>query len=73
MWTNRQFNEPKRYGAYTCFGTVNKNTPHEVRTKFTAFWNGERFTDKDGDDLTQIDESAEWWFDMDKVANPIEL
>ena len=70
MFVHRNDRKPTRHGAYHCFGTINRLTPHEKRTKFVAFWDGECFVDKDGEDLTEINNSVEWWFDIDMVDNP---
>ena len=70
LWVPK--NQPPQYhGAYTCFGTLHKGDAHEVRTTFDAYWNGDRWTDKDGEDLTYINESVEYWFDFSRVANPL--
>lgn len=70
MYINRNDQAPEHTGMYNVFGTVNKGTAHEFTGKFTAFWNGEAFTDKDGEDLIGINDSVEFWFDMSWVADP---
>lgn len=70
MYINRNDQTPVHTGMYNVFGTVNKGTAHEFTGKFTAFWNGEAFTDKDGEDLIGINDSIEFWFDMSWVADP---
>ena len=73
MWINRQDQKPKFDGTYTVFGSVNKGTEHETDCRFTAYWdNGlEAFTDKDGEDLTYIDEGVKFWFEFNEVPNPV--
>jgi hypothetical protein len=72
MWINRNEQQPQHTGAYTCFGTLHKgDVHHEVRTTFEAYWNNHKFVDKDGEDLTYINESVEYWFDFSKVENPV--
>lgn len=73
MWTDIKKEQPTHDGSYTVFGTVNKGTEHEINSKFTAYWckQSKSFTDKDGEDLTGINEGVKFWFDFSKVAHPI--
>ena len=73
MWINRQEQKPKFDGTYAVFGTVSKGTEHETDCRFTAYWdNGlEAFTDKDGEDLTYINEGVKFWFDFNEVPDPV--
>lgn len=73
MWTDINKKQPTHHGAYTVFGTVNKGTEHETKCMFTAYWceQSKSFTDKDGEDLTGINEGVKFWFDFSKVADPI--
>ncbi len=72
MWTNRKHQKPKYRGCYTVFGTVNKGTEYETNQRFKAYWDNidEIFTDKDGEDLTGINEGIIFWFDFSKVPDP---
>ncbi len=73
MWINRQEKTPKSDGAYCVFGTKYKGTEYENNCRFTAYWDNEQevFTDKDGEDLTYINESVRFWFDFEEVPNPV--
>lgn len=72
MWNNYSKKNPDSYGAFLVFGTVNKGTNHQQRTKFIAFWDGEQFVDREGEDLTYINESVEYWFDFGSITDPEE-
>jgi hypothetical protein len=70
-WVDRKERQPKYAGAVTCFGTLYKGTEHEVKTSFAAYWDGDsRFVDKNGEDLTYINESVEYWLDLTQVPDP---
>jgi len=72
MWVNRNDKNPEYDGAVKVFGTVNKGSEHETKTKFNTHWDESRgvFTDSDGEDLTGIDEGVEYWWDFSQVADP---
>lgn len=72
MWINRKEQTPPTDGAYPVFGKINKGTEHENKCRFTAYWdNGlNAFTDKDGEDLTGIDEGVEFWLDFSDIPDP---
>ena len=59
MWIKRNTDSPPADGPYTVFGTVNAGTPYEQKSRFVAYWNSSQhaFVDKDGEDLTGINES----------------
>jgi hypothetical protein len=71
MWKNINSEKPTRRGHYYCFGTIYKGTEFEKQSKFSAYWQGDSFTDKDGDDFTHINESAEYWFDFSLIPTPL--
>ena len=73
MWTDINKKQPTHHGAYNVFGTVNKGTEYETNCMFTAYWceQSKSFTDRDGEDLTGINEGVKFWFDFSKVADPI--
>lgn len=72
MWKNIKQERPTHYGHYYCFGTRWKNTKDEERRVFSAYYQDDEncFTDEDGDDFTNINESVEYWFDFSSVPNP---
>jgi hypothetical protein len=69
-WVKAIEEKPNGKGFFKCFGTLNKGTKHEKRTYFDAFYDGDRFVDKDGEDLIGINESVEYWFDFSTIKNP---
>lgn len=73
MWKNRRFNLPEKSGVCLVFGTVNKGTKHENKEPFFAFWDSSKkhFSDLEGEDLTGINDSVEFWFDLSQISNPI--
>ncbi len=70
MWKEIKKEKPTHTGFINCFGTVNVGTDFECRGIFTAFYNGDSFTDRDGEDLIGINECVECWFDFSQVNNP---
>lgn len=72
MWKKIKNDKPKKTGFVKVYGTVNKRTEHQTKTKFDAFWNGSEFTDKEGEDYVGLNKSVVFWFDFDEVENPAE-
>lgn len=70
MWIDIKQEKPKGQKPYVCYGIVNIDTPFEDKARFEAFWNGEKFTDKDGEDLIGINEGVKYWWCFRDVQNP---
>lgn len=70
MWKKISEEKPKIRGFVKCFGLLWEGTDFEEKARFNAFYDGERFVDKDGEDLTGINDSVEYWFDFDEIENP---
>lgn len=72
MWKKIKGEKPKYSGTYYVFGTVNKDTVHETKSRFVADYDTciDKFTDAQGEDFTFINESVEYWFDFSLVKNP---
>ncbi len=73
MWKNIKQEKPTKPGHYYCFGTRWKGTEYEEKTKFSAYYQGvenDYFTDKNGEDLTDLNDSVEYWFDFSLISNP---
>lgn len=73
MWKNINDERPKINGAYKVFGTVNKGSEHETECVYDGYWDSglNAFTDKDGEDLTGINEGVKFWFDFSQVPDPV--
>lgn len=71
MWKNKKRELPDSTGFVKCVNVINEGTLFQQCYKFDAFFNGEKFTDQDGEDLTEIDESVDFWFDFNEVELPI--
>lgn len=69
-WKRYPDNTPERYGIFRVFGEVNVGTDHQTEQQFYAHWNGETFTDADGEDLTGINESVTHFLLDSSIDNP---
>lgn len=69
MWKLFQINKPIQSGVYYCYGIKSK---FEKYSRFVAYWDNENkiWSDKDGEDLIGINQSVEYWFDINLVNNP---
>ena len=70
MWKKLSHEYPLQTGFLQCFGILNKGSEFECKGRFYAFYDGETFTDRNGEDLTGINESVDYWFDFNEVENP---
>jgi len=72
MWKNKRTEKPQKSGTYVVYGTVNRGTEFECKSRYYAYWHNTDnvFTDNEGEDLTGLNESIEFWFDMDLIDNP---
>jgi hypothetical protein len=52
------------------WGMFNIGSPHYFEGLTYCQWNGEKWVDFDGEDLTGLHESVTHWFDMTKVEPP---
>jgi hypothetical protein len=72
MWKVFETNKPHESGAYYCYGAINKKTKFEKYSRFVAYWDNDcqKWSDKDGEDLIYINDSVEYWFDINLVKTP---
>lgn len=73
MWKRIEEENPTFSSQFVVYGTVNIGTEHETKCRFVAKWDNElkRWTDFNGDDFTGINESVEFWYDFNYIANPL--
>ena len=71
MWCNVTDKLPTSKGVFKVYGLVNIGSMYENECKFDAFWHGNAWGDREGEDLTDMYLGISHWYDFNDVADPI--